>query len=149
MHLLWALLISWALHILLLLYGPDLPGWIAALEYLGAWALVVRLQDNRRQQLHRSSDKVVDLHQYRADKEKKTKPQPNWVTLFRSNDFAEVGLLTSLLDSKGIETQVANRHSSALLPNLGGLPMEILVRPEAFASAQKVAQDFTQNTSES
>lgn len=148
MQILWALGLAWALHSILLNLQGSLPGWLPALEVLGALALVLWLDAGRTRRLHQSNEKVVDLHQYRKEKSKEQKPLPQWVPVFKSTDAAEVGLLTSLLDSKGIETQVANRHASALLPQVGALPMEVLVRPVQLAAAQKVTEEFNGNLPE-
>lgn len=132
-------------HLMVLTQWPEWAGEhpaIAILEF-GVWALLAwQWNQYQQKQSHQSGGKVVDLNQYRKHKEQQKK-QPQWVCVFRGQDQAEMGLLTSLMEANEIVFQVAGRHSSSMLPNIGAVPMELMVRADQVSLAEKLLNDYS------
>ncbi|OGH03469.1 MAG: hypothetical protein A2600_10165 [Candidatus Lambdaproteobacteria bacterium RIFOXYD1_FULL_56_27] len=148
--------ILFALAFTLLLHGlgfelwPEWVGgnsWVAGVEFLFCWFLADRWSDKLALHRAKQNPKVVDLKAYRKSRaqgqEQQQQAQVQWLSLYKSSDAAEVALLSSLLESKGIPFQVTGQHASSMFPQVGAIPMEILVRPTDLERGNRLIESFS------
>lgn len=121
-------------------------GWIAGVEFLGCWYLADHWSGKLALRRAKQNPKVVDLKAYKKAKQQEQQQQEapeQWRTLYKSSDAAEVALLSSLLESKGIPFQVTGQHASSMFPQVGAIPMEILVRPADLERGIRLIESFS------
>lgn len=130
-------------HFLVLSLAPDWAAdnsWIMVFEFALSAAVLWQWGQFKKSHPPPTGGTVVDLDEYRKAKENKG---PSWVCVYRSGDPAEMSLLSSLFEANQIDFQIAGRHSSSMLPNIGAVPMEMMVLSDHVNLAKELLEDFS------
>ncbi len=121
--------------------------WVAIVLFFGCWFLLESLRQRPTNQTKgqnpsfnqaKSKKKVLRLQDYRFQD---PPPESGWVSVYRSEDPAMVGMVQSILASREVATQVINLHAASFFPNVEGMAMEICVAPKQSGQALQILRD--------
>ncbi|MGK0290966.1 MAG: hypothetical protein ACI86H_002430 [bacterium] len=111
--------------------------WFLAIVLASSYLIVHFFFRYRIKNLWKKRDNVHNLEYYRTRKEQleneTEKPLLKsivWVTVYSGLDYPKAELMNALLIENNIKTHLGNRHAATIMPNIGGIEFQLMVKKE-------------------